>query len=340
MRLSARRRAAWLATRPTRRSTRSSAAGHPVIDIALAGGAWARRRVLPLGVRDRRSPAPCWASTLRRAQRHRVEGEHRARARGAPRDGHCPAGAAARARLLTLYGDAALRLTGRHWPAAGCARTSARPRSGLRRHPGVPAAPTASATPRCARHPGAAARPHAARRRPSATARASCTRPASSTRAARRRAASSSWSPRHADDLPIPGRKETFGDAHRCPGAGRLRQSLEAHGLPVLRVHLGDDPDAGLDAHRLAGGLHDRRRPRATRPKRLRKGDPTWTSPSSASAAWAPTWRAACTAPAIGSWPTTGRREKTREIMGEGLEGAFTPGGGRGRLCPRRASCG
>ncbi len=49
----------------------------------------------------------------------------------------------------------------------------------------------------------------------------------------------------HPDDLSIPGRKETFGVLIDAQALGDLT-SLEAHGLPVLRVHLSDDPDAGL----------------------------------------------------------------------------------------------
>ncbi|MFN8619190.1 MAG: glucose-6-phosphate isomerase [Chloroflexota bacterium] len=49
----------------------------------------------------------------------------------------------------------------------------------------------------------------------------------------------------HPSDLPIPGRKETFGTLIDAQALGDL-QALESHGLPVLRVHLGDDPDAGI----------------------------------------------------------------------------------------------
>jgi glucose-6-phosphate isomerase len=49
----------------------------------------------------------------------------------------------------------------------------------------------------------------------------------------------------HPDDLPIPGRRETFGVLIDAQALGDLA-SLRAHGLPVLRVHLSDDPDAGL----------------------------------------------------------------------------------------------
>jgi glucose-6-phosphate isomerase len=49
------------------------------------------------------------------------------------------------------------------------------------------------------------------------------------------------------EDLPIPGREETFGTLIDAQALGDFA-SLESHDLPVLRVHLGDDPDAGLAA--------------------------------------------------------------------------------------------
>ena len=51
----------------------------------------------------------------------------------------------------------------------------------------------------------------------------------------------------HPLDLPIPGRKETFGTLIDAQALGDFN-ALEAHELPVLRVHLSDDPDAGLAA--------------------------------------------------------------------------------------------
>ena len=54
----------------------------------------------------------------------------------------------------------------------------------------------------------------------------------------------------HPDDLPIPGRAETFGTLIDAQAMGDF-QALETHGLPVLRVHLGADPEHGLAA------LHD-----------------------------------------------------------------------------------
>jgi glucose-6-phosphate isomerase len=55
----------------------------------------------------------------------------------------------------------------------------------------------------------------------------------------------------HPDDLPIPGRKESFGILIGAQALGDFA-SLGDHGLPVLRVHLSDDPDAGLEELRAA----------------------------------------------------------------------------------------
>jgi glucose-6-phosphate isomerase len=49
----------------------------------------------------------------------------------------------------------------------------------------------------------------------------------------------------HPRDLPIPGRHETFGTLIDAQALGDFA-SLQSHELPVLRVHLSDDPDAGL----------------------------------------------------------------------------------------------
>jgi hypothetical protein len=51
----------------------------------------------------------------------------------------------------------------------------------------------------------------------------------------------------HNDDLPIPGWHESFGTLIDAQAAGDFA-SLEAHGLPVARVDLSADPDAGLSA--------------------------------------------------------------------------------------------
>ncbi len=49
----------------------------------------------------------------------------------------------------------------------------------------------------------------------------------------------------HPLDLPIPGREETFGTLIDAQALGDFA-SLQSHELPVIRVHLSDDPDAGL----------------------------------------------------------------------------------------------
>ncbi len=49
----------------------------------------------------------------------------------------------------------------------------------------------------------------------------------------------------HPDDLPIPGRKESFGVLIEAQALGDF-QALGAHDLPALRIHLSDAPDAGL----------------------------------------------------------------------------------------------
>jgi glucose-6-phosphate isomerase len=51
----------------------------------------------------------------------------------------------------------------------------------------------------------------------------------------------------HPHDLPVPGHGYTFGTLIDAQADGDLA-SLQAHGLPVLRVHLGDDADTGLGA--------------------------------------------------------------------------------------------
>jgi hypothetical protein len=51
----------------------------------------------------------------------------------------------------------------------------------------------------------------------------------------------------HGADLQIPGSKESFGTLIDAQAAGDFA-ALEAHGLPVARVELGDDVEAGLAA--------------------------------------------------------------------------------------------
>ncbi len=51
----------------------------------------------------------------------------------------------------------------------------------------------------------------------------------------------------HPADLPVPGRPYTFGQLVDAQARGDM-EALEAHDLPVLRIHLGTDVDAGLAA--------------------------------------------------------------------------------------------
>lgn len=51
----------------------------------------------------------------------------------------------------------------------------------------------------------------------------------------------------HPTDIEIPGRPFSFGQLVDAQALGDF-EALEAHGLPVLRVHLGADVDAGLEA--------------------------------------------------------------------------------------------
>ena len=55
----------------------------------------------------------------------------------------------------------------------------------------------------------------------------------------------------HPDDRDIPGWPYTFGGLIDAQAAGDLA-AIESHSLPILRVHLGADPDAGLAALELA----------------------------------------------------------------------------------------
>jgi hypothetical protein len=49
----------------------------------------------------------------------------------------------------------------------------------------------------------------------------------------------------HVDDVEIPGWPYTFGQLIDAQAAGDFA-AIESHDLPILRVHLGEDPDAGL----------------------------------------------------------------------------------------------
>ena len=111
----------------------------------------------------------------------------------------------------------------------GVHRPDTRPRRGLRPDP---------------RHP---ARRGRATPRPPATARASSIRPASCTRAARPIGWFLQLTADHPDDREIPGWPYTFGQLIDAQADGDFA-ALDGHGLPILRIHLGADPDAGLAA--------------------------------------------------------------------------------------------
>jgi glucose-6-phosphate isomerase len=51
----------------------------------------------------------------------------------------------------------------------------------------------------------------------------------------------------HPDDRKIPGQTYTFGQLIDAQAIGDAR-TLEDHALPVLRIDLGQNPDAGLAA--------------------------------------------------------------------------------------------
>jgi hypothetical protein len=48
-----------------------------------------------------------------------------------------------------------------------------------------------------------------------------------------------------APDLPIPGQDHTFGELLRAQAIGDA-QALESRGRRLVRIDLGEDPDAGL----------------------------------------------------------------------------------------------
>ena len=83
----------------------------------------------------------------------------------------------------------------------------------------------------------------------------------------------------HPVDRPIPGKPYTFGQLIDAQAAGDLAV-LRAHDLPVLRIHLGSDPDAGLAALEralaaaLTGGLSHAHRVHRPRPDGGQHGPP------------------------------------------------------------------
>ena len=105
----------------------------------------------------------------------------------------------------------------------------------------------------------------------------------------------------HPVDRPIPGWPYTFGQLIDAQAVGDFA-AIESHDLPILRVHLGADLDAGLAA------LETRARGRHS--TRHRRADPRCASASSDSAGWAATWSAGSSATGTRSSSTTGRRRR------------------------------
>ena len=183
---------------------------------------------------------------LRRAQRDGVEGEHPGRAGALPPRGTCRRGPARRSGHAARRRGRGLAPGAVADAAPSCAPTSRASRANGYHAICAYIAPTPERDGRAARASRRCCATGRATRPRSATARASCTPPGQLHKGgAAQSAASSSWSAGHPDDLPIPGRKETFGVLIDAQALGDFA-SLGAHGLPVLRVHLSDDPDAGL----------------------------------------------------------------------------------------------
>ncbi len=117
----------------------------------------------------------------------------------------------------------------------------------------------------------------------------------------------------HPADVEIPGWPYTFGQLIDAQAAGDFA-AIESHDLPILRVHLGADPDAGLAAleRALAAALDQH------------GGLTRCASGSSGSGGWAPTWSAAWSATATRSSSTTGRRRRPARSPGEGATPSFS----------------
>ena len=196
-----------------------------------------RRRVRPLGGRDGHRRGGPRHRPVRPAQRRGGQGADPDRA-GTPRGG--PRRRTPDPAPLAIgdgTGRRGRRPSRRTSPAGATTPISASRRSSP--HPPTPMPRSPGSGRCCGTGPGGP--------RPPATARASCTRPGSCTRAARPAAGSSSSTSDHAADRPIPGWPYTFGQLIDGQAAGDLA-AIEAHGLPILRVHLGSDIAAGLAA--------------------------------------------------------------------------------------------
>ena len=228
-----------------------AAAGHPVIDLAMDGGAglggeffrWEFATAIA-GAVPRRQP-------VRRAQRDRVEGEHQRALDEFHHAGELPAaGAAAQGRPADAVSATRPAATDRRRrrPRGGRAAHVTWPRAAANGYLAVQAyiAPT----------PERDGGPAPASRRCCATGRDRATTVGYGPRFLHSTGQLHKGGPPtgcflqlvagHPDDLPIPGAQGDVRHAHRRAGTGRLQVARSRTSLPVLRVHLSDDPDAGL----------------------------------------------------------------------------------------------
>jgi glucose-6-phosphate isomerase len=231
-------------------ATALEAAGHPVIRIGLRdpidlGGEFVRWEVATaiagavLGIDPFDQPNVEEAKQLTRdvLDRHR----------GDSADDSPPPAPLATGEGITLHGDAALRLTSQdHGVAAELARHLARRRPNAYLCLQAFIAPTAGRDEVMARIRAMlrdrTARPTTAGYGP---------RFLHSTGQLHKGGAPTGWflqlTAGHPADRPIPGWPYTFGQLIDAQASGDFA-AIEAHDLPILRVHLGDDPDAGLAA--------------------------------------------------------------------------------------------
>ena len=249
-------------------------AGHPVLEPVDA-----RRRRAPsaasssAGSSPRPWPAPCWASIPFDEPNVTESKDNTKRVLDAvpPRGTAARRGAAADGGPLTLTGDAPLRLSGADGDvsATSCAATSRAQAERLLSH-----------SRRTSRQPR------------NATAR--CATIATLLRDGTGRAVTVGYGPRflhstgqlHKGGAPIgcfiqltaeppettwrsPAAHESFGTLIDAQAAGDF-MSLESHDLPVVRINLSDDPDAGLAA--LRDAMRSRRSHEPLDPQRVGEG--------------------------------------------------------------------
>ena len=148
---------------------------------------------------------------------------------------------------LTLYGDAALRLTA---PTAASSASWSGTSRGASRTP-TSRSRRSSRRRRPATRPSRASGPLLRDRTGRATTAGYGPRFLHSTGQLHKGGPPSGWflqlTADHPADRPIPGWPYTFGQLIDAQAAGDFA-AIESHDLPILRVHLGADPDAGLAA--------------------------------------------------------------------------------------------